>query len=459
MNLSQIFWKILRWGDIDAQMKLVKRRMTTTMALRILRIGVNFILSVLIARMLGAEGAGVYFLCFTVIQISTAIGRAGMDSAITRYVAAHAAQSEWRRVAGVYRSGILIGGCLSLLVAIVVFAIAPVLASTFAEPKLTVPLRWMTISIVPWSLVILLSRMLQGINRISESIFVKTIGISLINIPIMLLLTYTFGVTGAAISYTISSFIILILGYYLWNHSMPQLRGLEAEYNARNLIRTSWSLFWFDFTILFVAMLPAFFLGVESDSASVGIYNTVKRVSILVSAFITSINVIVEPQFASLYAKNQIEQMARLARNSAKLNAMISIPIFLFFTVGAYWILSIFGPEFTVGVPALIVLMIAQLVRVLTGPVSELLIMSRYEVIMRNTAIMTSILTIILLFLLVPMYDFVGAALAIAIGIIVRNLAATFLVYSNLSIIALPLPDRMLRKIFKDISGKQPARP
>jgi len=438
--------------SLDDTMKDVMRRTSTAMILRFSRTLISFVFNVILARMLGADGVGVYFLAYTVTRIASIIGRVGLDQAVLRYVAANTAQDDPAKVIGVYRYGILITAALSMLATVIVFLAAPLFSTLFDEPSLTEPLRIMALSITPWALVFIQARALQGIERIGDSSFVEMVGIPLTNVPMLIVLAGGWGVAGAAGSFALSTTFIMILGGLLWRKGTADLRGVAGEFDLRELMTTSTPLFWVDFTILVMGMTDTLLLGILATSTDVGIYDTAKRVSMLAASMLSAISMVVAPKFASMYANNEIAQLGRLARNSAKFVTVISLPYVLLFLIVPDWILGVFGSEFSEGAPALMVLALSGFVNAFTGSVGFILVMTGNEKLMRNNAIATSIFKIILQMSLIPFLGFLGAAIATAIADATRNLISVYLVYRQFGIITIPIPDRLAKRFSKAAS-------
>ena len=447
MSVSVFAQRLLTRLGFSENMHKALFRFGAAMILRGSRIVVSFAFNVLLARTLGAEGVGVYFLAYTIARISTIISKVGLDQTLLRYTAAHVAQDQWNRVKGAAYRGLSIAAGLSVLTTAVVFALAPLFARLFDEPALEEPLRWIALSILPWSLLTLFSQLLQGLNRIGDAIFVQTIGIMLVNIPLLLLLGTVNGAAGATASFTLSTCIILVLGWRLWRRYTPELRNVTPEFDVKTLLETSIPLFWFDFTVLAVGMSDTLEIGFFTDSKSVGVYNTAKRVSTLASALLTSINLVVAPQFAAMHAKNEVAQLGKLARDAARLVTLLSVPIVIVFFLIPGTILGIFGAEFVGGAPVLKIMIMGEFVNAVTGPVGVLLLMSGHEKLMRNNAIATSLVYLALLVILTSAFGIMGSAWALAIGVISRNIIAMLLAYRALSIVILPLPERVLKLI------------
>ena len=97
-------------------MKEVVRGTATAFTLKALGTGLSFGFNIILARLLGAKGAGVYYLALTVTTIASVVGRMGLDNTLLRFTAANAEQKDWDKVAGIYRMGIRIAVGASILV-------------------------------------------------------------------------------------------------------------------------------------------------------------------------------------------------------------------------------------------------------------------------------------------------------------------------------------------------------
>ena len=170
--------------------------------LRGLGAGFAFALNVVIGRLLGAEGAGLYFLALAVTSIGAVVARLGLDNTLLRFVAAGAAQKDWGQVKGVFALGMKLAGAASLALSLVCLAIAPWLSETvFREPELASPLRWMSLGIFTFSMMTLLSEALKGLKRIRNSMLVSGVlyplGALILVWPLIILM----GPAGAGLAY------------------------------------------------------------------------------------------------------------------------------------------------------------------------------------------------------------------------------------------------------------------
>ena len=430
------FVKHFPWlAAMDVHMKEVLRGSAVAIALKVLGAGLSFALNILLARLLGADGTGVYFLGLTVITVATIFGQLGLGNAMLRFTAAHASQGDWVQVAGVSRKGLAFAACISAVVSAVVLIGAPWIAHyVYSEPALTVPLRFMALAVVPLTLLTLYAELLKGLKRIAAALLVNTVGVPLLSMPFLALLAGRWSVSGAAIAYVLATILVLSLGALLWRRATPQARGLPGSFDTRLLLATSMPLFWVAFMNLIMSQTDVVLLGVWSDSSLVSIYGTAARTASLTSFILMAMISIVAPKFAALYARGDLENLGSLARNVARLGILVASIVILPLLLVPSWVLGIFGPEFAAGRTVLIILALGQFVNVATGPVGFLLLMTGHEKVQRNNSILSAALNVFLGAILVPAYGITGAAVATASILAFKNLNTVRLVYKHLGI-------------------------
>jgi O-antigen/teichoic acid export membrane protein len=429
---------------LDYNMKDVMRGAAAAFSLRVLASVLGFGFSVLLARLSGAEGVGIYYLAGMVTGFAAVVGQLGLDNALLRFTAANAAQANWIGVAGVYRKGLWIATGVSVLVTALVIGGAPWIAQViFSEPALVKPLRLMALAILPLSLIALYGGLLKGLEKIWNAMLVESVSIPLLGLPLLALFGWAFGVNGAVAAFVTSTVFALSFGVALWRRAVPQVRGLVGQFDTRLLITTGLPLFWIALMNFIMSRTDMFLLGIWENSEWVGIYGVAKRISDLVVFILVAVNSIVAPKFAALYAQGDFQALDALARNTASLMIVLATPIMLVFILVPSWVLEVFGPDFRAGGIVLAILATGQFVNVATGSVGYLLMMTGHEKLMRNNIIACTILNVALSAILIPRHGVVGAALATTVSLTTMNLVSVGMVYWKLSIITLPIPRRL----------------
>lgn len=409
--------------------------------LRLVGAALAFGFNVLLARMLGAEGAGLYYLALTVTTIAGVLGRIGLDNSILRFVAANAALEDWGKVKGVYQKGMKMALGFSILVAAVTFVAAPWLAETlFLKPELTLPLRWMTLAIVPMALLILHAEVLKGLKRIRDCQLVRGLGFQALLILGFYLIGDAWGLKGAIFAYIAASVLMALAGFYLWRLALPQLREATGHFQTNELLKSCMPLFFASILNLVISSTSTFMLGIWSTSENVAIFNIALRTAMLTGFILVAINSIALPKFAALYHQGDIEALGSTARSSARLIFFLVSPIVLVLILFPGWILGIFGEQFIEGAAVLSIIALGQFINVTLGLAVFLLLMSGHERLMLYTVALAAVVNFILNLVLIPRYGITGAALAVTLSVVIQNLIAYYWVYKkiNIHIIALP---------------------
>lgn len=426
---------------LDVHMQEVVKGSSIAFLIKILGAGLAFSFNVLLARVLGAERAGLYFLALTVTTIATVFGRMGLDNTLLRFTAANAAIGDWVAVKGAYRKGIMLSFLASIISALVMFVAASWLAETvFAKPSLASPMRWMALAVVPMVLLNLHAEMLKGLKRIRDSQLVQGVGVPALSILGFFIFGKVWGVKGAVWAYTLAAMLTALAGYGMWRNTTPQLQNIRAYFKTRELLRSGIPLFWIAIMNLIMNWTATFILGIWGTSSDVGIFGVASRTAMLTSFILVAVNSIAVPKFAALYRQGNLEELGSTARYSAKLMTLLASPLLLMFLLMPGWIMGMFGAYFVKGRVVLSILAVGQFINVATGSVGYLLMMSGNEQLLRNNIIFTALLNICLNTILIYKLGILGAAVATALSLSIMNLISTWLVYRKLAILTLPIP-------------------
>lgn len=433
----------LRRG-LDGHMHEILSKGAIAFLLKIIGAGLAFGFHVAVARMLGAEGAGLYFLALTIITLVAVIARLGMDNSVTRFVAAHASVNEWSAVKGVFRHAIILSLGLGTLLALGTYALAtPLALHVFTEPPLAQPLALMALAIVPLAGMTIFARALQGLKNVRDSMLMQSVLIPGVAALLVLILAPSQGVSGAALAYLIAVSLSLLYGATQWYRSGTAHRATPPAFERRELLSSSMPLLGAMLTQQLTLALPVLLLGIWASSADVGLYSAANRTAALVSLVLMAANSIIAPKMAAIYKSGDMEALGKVARQSVLLLTGMALPALLLFMLAPRWVMSLFGAEFSEAWIMLVILAGGQLVNVATGSVGFLLMMTgREKSVFTANVIALAVCTLGCL-TLIPLFAGLGAALASAIALIVVNLVRVRYVYKEFGIMTLPfLPNR-----------------
>ena len=388
-----------------------------------------FIASVLIARFLGVEEAGLYFLAFSLVTVASAVSRAGLDNSIVRFVGFSAPNQQWGAVKDVIEKSFKITLFLSCIIALLFTFYADLISrEVFLKPELSEVLKFIAPGIVGLALLTLTSMALQGARKILSSVFTLNISVNVILI-LGLFFIVTPSVTEVVIIYSCGAFLTFLIGYLILRRSFVNVDGTVSWSEIFNSCLPLWIVVIMQQTVLWSGQL---FAGAWVETEQVAQLAVAQRTAMLVSFILIAVNMVVAPRFADMYKQGKLRELEKLALASVKLMVLFALPIVSVMLVFPQIFMSLFGKGFLGGEHLLQILVIGQFVNVITGSVCFLLSMSGHEKDLRNTALISGPIALFLGLVLTPIYGVTGSAVATAIAIAAQNLLAVWFVRKRL---------------------------
>lgn len=404
--------------------------------LRIAGIFSGYVFALLVTRTLGAEAWGIFSLCLVVLQISSVIGRLGIDTALLRFTAEYVAKGKSGVLSNLHKRMLSLVLPVSSLMAGILFLGAPVLAqSVFHKPHLVHPLRIVSLAVVPLVLLWIHTEGLRGLKCIKDYMFLQQVGpfgLSVILFGLSLLVVKPGKITPLGV-YLIAVFLVSGVAFFRWWQKISSFSPRRESSPAyREILDLSLPMMFSSSLAMIMSWTDILMLGALRSAGEVGIYNVTARLSMLTSLPLMAINTIAAPKFAEFWGRGDIKGLARVARQSTRLIFWFSAPVLVTFWVIPEVILRSFGKEFEGGATALRILTTGQFVNTAAGSVGWILQMTGNQKAYQNVLLLGTFFNIILNFWWIPSYGIAGAALASAITVIFWNLAFSVLVRERL---------------------------
>ena len=440
MALSRI--KRNFFEKLDLQRGELLKGAAVTFAVLALGMVMQFLFTVLLGRLLGANGIGLYMLALSIATFTSVVGRLGLDRKMLRFVASHRSLDQQPVLKRGWRSMMAAAAISSLALTLVLFVAAPMIArEVFSDDSLTAPLRVMLLSVAPFGLLTLLSESLRAIERVWEAALVKGVLIPVFSIVFFAVL-YAFEPTprGATLAYAGATLATLGLAWSFWRRAISDWRKIATTDTPRFRETFSGVTSFASVAInqVLIANIDLIIVGFYGTAVEVGIYGAARRLSSLLTFVLTSVNSVLAPKFASLYSRNDRTAMERLGQFSTKLMVALTLPPILLFVAAPSLMMQIFGEEFREGARALVILSLGQLVNVSAGSVCALLLMTGHEREMRRFTTVALLTNAGLCVLLVPRLGINGAAIASASALAILNLLAFSAAVRRVGVSTLP---------------------
>ena len=387
-----------------------------TFVVRAFGLCASYLFNILLARMLGAEGLGAYSLGLSVVSVATVFGYIGMHQVVMRLVAT----ADYERKS-LHDTSLIIVVISSSVVAVALFSSSSFLSTVvFDKPQIVQPLRWLSASIIPYSILRLYVGLLKGVRHTFVAAISESISIQLIALILLIVLPGHRTVNQVSMIYSIAVIATCIFAAFFWNIKMD--RGREkGKVAPQMLLWIALPLFVVDLSIQLRNRIDVIMLGIWSSDADVGIYNVALRTTLVMGFLLVSMDAILSPKFAQLYAANDMKSLQRLVNQSVRLVALLACPLIVLFLVFPGSLLMLFGSEFTVGAMTMRIVAVGVFFQILSGPTAPLLVMTGNETVLRNIMMFSVIFSVIANFLLIPTFGLRGAAVGTALTMFVQN--------------------------------------
>jgi O-antigen/teichoic acid export membrane protein len=288
-----------------------------------------------------------------------------------------------------------------------------------------VPLLLVAVMVIPFSIAMIIAEALRGLKRISSCQLIKSVLISLGTLALALPFIRTWQINGAIAAHTVATVLTAIGGWYMWRVAFAKNLGdnisASEKVTIKQLFHSSWPLFGVALTGMIMQHAATLSLAIWESTVEVGQFNVASRISNLLIFPLIAMVSILAPKFAALYRQQHHKDLELLARRSANLLTVISVPVAVIVSMKADVILSLFGEEFIDATWILRVLLIGMIVNAATGPVSNVLMMSGNERSVRSIMMVSALIVVGLCISLTPTYGALGAATAVCTGSVVQN--------------------------------------
>lgn len=397
------------------------------LAIRVLGAGMAFIFNLIIARQLGAEQAGYFFLSLAVAMLLSALARLGFDNTVLRFTGANAKNGATVKFVLNYA----LKFCLPVAtaIALLLYLAAPFIANTvFNKPLMAQSLQYIAPAIIGLSVVFLVAMSLQARHKLFASIPCQNIAHFLLcGAAILAFSTDTANLAALYLSLSLS----VTASFFYWI-SVKNLNSFGDPVNANELwqsARPNWVIVLMSQAVQWSAPI---IIGVFLVAEEVAYFSVAQRIALLTSFILMAVNLVVAPKFASFNAKNDMDGIRKTALFSVRLLVLSAMPIVLFMLLLPEFLMGLFGEQFKQGALILQVLVLGQAINVITGSVGYLLMMSGNERDMRLVTIISGCGVLITVPIFTQFFGAIGAASATAFFISLQNLLAVYFVKKRL---------------------------
>jgi len=383
-----------------------------------------------LAKLYGAAVLGGLGLAMAVYSIFSLPGAQGARDAIVRFTA------ESIRESGLWslrltRQRLLLIFTLSATVSgiILFFCAEPLAEYLFEKQELASAFRIMAFALPFGAITLTSGSILRGLKRMTEASLVSQILPVTLNLVLITVFAFKLSRTteSAVYAYLLSMALAAVAGTFILSRSTKKYpdhinRGAPP---FPRIISIAAPMLISSGMIMIFSCADTIMLGMFRTNEEVGVYRMAFKISTLATFSLMAVGGIAAAQFAEAHTAGNKEKLRHLVAHSAALIFWTTLPVVILLVLFASPILGIFGRQFQSGTLCLVILVLAQGFNAMCGLIDSLLNICGGHRQFRNAILATSVLNIVLNFVLIRRYGINGAAMATAASIVIGNLLAS----------------------------------
>ncbi|WP_135304742.1 flippase [Haloarcula amylovorans] len=386
--------------------------------------GIDFVKTILLTQFLGASLYGIFAYVVTLFSVVRVLTRLGSDSAILRFLPEFEDKHHKQRrfVTLAYATGLF----ASIIVAAALFITAPIISHYTLDNPLFVDILKITAIVLPFSTTSEIScAIFKSINKqiydVCISSIIKPIFRLLFTSIALILGLSLYGVAAAFVVAGILTFISSIV--IIWEKTHFQYPVIPTLNETRKYYDYSIPLTFNQFGGFLYNRADLLMVGIFLSEQVVGIY----KISVVLSGFLllplAGFNQLFPPIASQLYQEGKTDRLETIYSHISRLILIFTLfPAAVIFVFPAD-ILVIFGKEFTRGSTVVAVFVIAQMANIVVGPSGYVLMMTDHQYLTSVNTLASGMLNIVLNYVLILKFGFIGAAVATASVLSFVNIA------------------------------------
>lgn len=410
-----------------------------TVSVKVAGTSLAFLSSVVLARLLGSSGYGVYSYAVSVAMLLIIVAKLGLPELLVREIAAGAVQNDWSVIRGLLlraEQAVVAG---SLLIVVVAGGFIWLLPGWPAKEQ-TSSILW-ALGLVPvLALGEIRSGSLRGFQRVVLGLIPGTV---IRPTALILLLLLIFFLTDAAVNpspamalHAAAGAISLLVATWWLLRSLPgEVRQERSDTRLREWSRAAVPFFLLGIVHTVNGQVDILMLGTLRPAEELGAYRVAVALGTLVPFFLGAANAVIQPEVSRLYSTGDHSTLQRLVTTEARWILLVTAPVVIFLLVfGGDVLRIVYGAEFEAGYAPLAILAVGQLANVGMGPVVLVLNMTGFQQESLKGISLAAGFNVVANGTLVPILGAIGAALANASSLIFWNAYLAYRVRVRLGI-------------------------
>jgi O-antigen/teichoic acid export membrane protein len=407
--------------------------------IRVVSAGLSLGIGILLARVLGVDGLGIYAGAMALVTLLAVPALSGVPMGLVQLISRYLASDDLGHARGMIRwgfgqvlsAGLVLAG-ISLIITVslfwneintvtvylLAFSLLPILCLTSVQRAILNAFEYSTISIIPQDIirpVLLAAFLLAWIIFWPENR----------------------GNAAIAMSLQLLAFVLAFIGgaLFLRKYRSRALPRGPRTYNFRQWYRMSLPFMMLAATEIVLSQTDIIMLSWWEPPASVGLYRVSTSAALLITLPAGAISTPLAPSVARLFQQQNTGELQRILTLSARWGFAGCLPIaFVLIWIGDWLLGVVYGQAFIAAYAVVVVLVLSHLFKVAVGPVGLVLNMTGHQHFAAKVLSIAALVNVALNAVLIPAFGTMGAASATAVSILLWHALLLYGVVRHLNV-------------------------
>ena len=391
----------------------------------------GFVLVLFVTNLYSAHTAGLFFTATSLFLLLLAVSTLGTETGLVRFLLRYEAQGRHGDIPStLYTAFRTTLGCSVVVgLAVLVFAepLADLIGLDGAGAATSLRVLGVVLPFATWNSLAMAGT--RAFGRMRTTVVVDKIARSGAQPLFVLLVALAgadlLGLTLAwAVPYALAALVssrvfrMFLAGRGTFNHAEPTKSYRELR---REFWRFTWPRSITRISQMAIQRVDIILIAALRSPMEAAIYTAATRFVALGQFGTQAIQQVVQPKFTALLAKEETDSLKDVYQISAAWSMALAWPMYVVVGSAPLAYLAIFGPEYAEeGVTVVVLMTLAMLFGVATGPADTLLLMSGRSALSLINSLTALALDIALCFILIPRMGITGAAVAWAVAVSIR---------------------------------------
>jgi len=385
--------------------------------------GSTLVERVVISRLLTPEAFGEASIGIAIVRLGATLAMLGFGQGVARYISRFDDHVDRR---GIWVSAVVVTGIATVVLTATLYANAAEIAGLLFESPDSPRVVQTFVLALPFLVGMRVG--LGGIRGMENTVY-RTVARDLL-FPIgrigliVVLVMAGYDLVGVGYAYILAAAASCLVAHYLLHRLVPLVGQFRTH--TPELVRFSAPLVVAGILGQLLTRTDTLMLGALSDSYEVAMYNAARPLAGGMLIVLSAFGFLYLPMMSRLDADARRERMDRIYKTTTKWIYVVTFPAFLTFAFFPADVLRVFfGPAYTDGAPALVILSVGFFVNALLGRNRETLSALGVTTYLLVSNTLAFVINVVANLALIPPYGLVGAAVASALSFLVMNVVVS----------------------------------